>query len=344
MTDYSKSIGVSVVLTVVLVLFGAGMVTAQDKFPSTAINNVVFSSAGGGTDVMNRYLGAAMEKPLGQKVMVSNMPGGLGGTAAEYVWQQKHDGHTLLGCSETATTFLVTGATKHGILDWIFFIAAGSPGIVAVKAGSPHKDLDSLLKAAKDKPKAIKIGNSGMGKLWHIKVSILERNAGVQFLHIPYNGSNPAILAVLSGEVDAVSAAYGEVSEQVRAGKMKIIAVTEDERLKAEGAQNIPSLTEKYPAAAKYFPLQQWLGFAVPKDVPAPTVKVLGAAFDKVVNDADAQKFYKQQYMEKVGLWGDKANKFAQTMESNISWISKDLGVAKIDPGTIGIPKPDWVK
>ena len=344
MAGYSKSKGVSVVLAVVLIVFLAGWATAQDKFPSTAINNVVFSSAGGGTDVMNRYLGAAMEKPLGQKIMVSDMPGGLGGVAAEYVWQQKHDGHTLLGCSETATTFLVTGATKHGIHDWIFFIAAGSPGIVAVKAGSPYKDLDRLLKAAKDKPKGIKIGNSGTGKLWHIKVSILERSAGVQFLHIPYNGSNPAILAVLSGEVDAVSAAYGEVSEQVRAGKLKIIAVTEEERLKAEGSESIPSLTEKYPGAAKYFPLQQWLGFAVPKDVPVAAVKILGAAFEKVAHSADAQKFYNQQYMGKIGLWGDKGNKYAQTMESNISWISKELGVAKIDPGTIGIPKPDWAK
>jgi tripartite-type tricarboxylate transporter receptor subunit TctC len=334
----------STILAVVLTLALAGAAQAQDKFPTTTINNVVFSSAGGGTDVMNRFLSAAMEKILGQKVLVTDMPGGLGGVAAEHVWQQKHDGHTLLGCSETATTFLVTGATKHGIQDWIFFIAAGSPGVIAVKAGSPYKDLESLLKAAKDKPKGVKISNSGTGKLWHIKASILEKSAGVQFLHIPYNGSAPAIIASLSGEADAVSAAYGEVSEQVRAGKLKVIAVTEDERIKAEGVDGVPALTEKYPGADKFFPSKQWLGFAVPKDVPAPAVKVLGAAFEKVANSPEAEKFYKQQYMDKIALWGDKAVKYALGMESNISWISKELGVAKHDPAALGIAKPAWVK
>ena len=344
MAGYSKSKSVSVVLAVVLIVCLAGWATAEDKFPSTAINNVVFSSAGGSTDVMNRYLSAAMEKIIGQKIMVSDMPGGLGGVAAEYVWQQRHDGYTLLGCSESTLSFLVSGATKHGTRDWIFFIAAGSPVIMVTKTGSPYKDLDSLIKAAKDKPKTIKIGNNGTGKAYHLKTVILERNAGIQFLHIPYNGSNPAILAVLSGEVDAAGVSYSEVSEQVRAGKMKIIAVNEDERMREEGLENIPSLTERYPDAAKYFPLQAWLGFAVPKDVPAPTVNILGATFEKVVNHADAQTFFKQQYMKKIGLWGDKANKFAQTMESSISWLSKDLGMAKIDPGTLGIPKPAWAK
>jgi tripartite-type tricarboxylate transporter receptor subunit TctC len=344
MVGYSKSKIVSVVFAVVLTVFFAGWATAQDKYPSTAINDVVFSSAGGATDMINRYLGVAMEKTLGQKIMVSNMPGGLGGTAAEYVWQQKHDGYTLLGLSDSSTAFLVSGATKHGVSDWISFIAAGSPGVMAVKAGSPYKDLESLLKAAKDKPKAIKISNPGTGKVPHLKVVILEKNSGVQFLSIPYNGTTPSVLAVLSGEVDVVSATYGEISEQVRAGKLKIIAVNEDERIKAEGVESIPCMIEKYPDAAKYFPLHQWLGFAVPKDVPAAVVKILGAAFEKAALSADAQKFYDQMYMKKIGLWGDKANKYAQTMESNLSWISKELGVAKIDPGTIGIPKPAWAK
>ena len=344
MTSFSKSRGVSVVLAIFLIVILSGWATAQDKYPSTTINDVVFSSAGGATDMINRYLGAAMEKTLGQKVMVSDMPGGLGGTAAEYVWQQKHDGYTLLGLSDSSTAFRVSGATKHGVHDWILFIAAGSPGVVAVKAGSPYKDADSLFKAAKDKPKAIKISNPGTGKVPHLKVVIMEKNSGVQFLSIPYNGTTPSVLAVLSGEVDAVSATYGEISEQVRAGKLKVIAVNEDERIKAAGVEDIPCMTEKYPNAAKYFPLHQWLGFAVPKDTPAETVKILGAAFEKAALSADAQKFFDQMYMKKIGLWGDKASKYAQTMESNLAWISKELGVAKNDPGTIGIPKPDWAK
>ncbi|MBN2437355.1 MAG: tripartite tricarboxylate transporter substrate binding protein [Deltaproteobacteria bacterium] len=344
MAGYQKSKGVLVVSAVVLVVFLASLATAQDKFPSTAITVVVHTSAGGGTDVMNRFLGAQMEKIFEKKVMISNMPAGTGGVAAEYVWQQKHDGHTLLGCSEGTTFWSVIGATKHGAHDWIYFIAAGSPGVMAVKTESPYKDIDSLLKAAKERPKTIRISNAGMGKTWHIRAAILEKEAGVQFNHIPYAGSNPAILAILAGEVDVVSAALPELYQHVRAGKLRIITGTENERIKVAGLEKLPSLTEKYPDAEKYYPMRQFLGFAVPKDVPPDRVNILGTTFEKVINSAAADEFFKEQYMTKIGLWGEKGSKFAQTMESNVSWVSKELGVAKVDPGTIGIPKPVWAK
>src|SRR5512139_948727 len=100
------------------------MSTLGQEFPKKTITNVVFSSAGGGTDVMNRQLAAVMEKTMGQKMIVTNMPGGLGGTAAEHVWGQPHDGYTLLGVSETSSTFMVNNATKHGVKDWVFYIGA----------------------------------------------------------------------------------------------------------------------------------------------------------------------------------------------------------------------------
>jgi tripartite-type tricarboxylate transporter receptor subunit TctC len=317
---------------------------AADKYPIRAINDVVFSSAGGGTDVVNRFASTMLEKEFKQKILVSNMPGGLGGTAAEYVWQQPHDGYTWLGVSETATTFLVNRATKHGSKDWVFFIVGGSPGVIAVKADSPYHSLDDLLKEAKEKARGIKISNSGLGKLWHIKASILEKSAGVQFMHVPYNGSNPAILSVLSGETNAVSAALGEVAEQVRAGKLRVLVVTENKRVSDEGFANIPAITEKFSASSKFFPSQQWLGFAVPKDTPKNVVKALETAFAKVMADPEMTKFLKSQYLDPIGLSGGKATEFAVKMESNLSWISKELGVAKIDPAALKIAKPSWLK
>lgn len=332
------------VLCVLAVLLSVTVVSGAAKYPSKPVNVIVFSSAGGGTDVMSRYLGAAMEKILDTKFIVSNMPGGLGGIAAEYVWQQSHDGYNILGVSETATTFLVNNATTHGIKDWSYFIAAGSPGVIAVKADSPYTTLESFIKAAKEKPKTLKISNSGTGKLWHIKAVIMQSQAQVEFMHVPYNGSNPAILSVLSGETDAVSAALGEVSEQVRAGKLRLLVITEDTRVKTAAFKSIPALTEKYRGAKKYFPLQQWLGFAVPKDTPAEVVKALTAAFDKVMRDPKTDEFCEKGYMTKLALRGAKAYDYAVKMESSISWISQQLGVAKVDPATLGIAKPEWAQ
>ena len=327
-----------VVLLVSTVAFGA------ERYPVRSLNNIVFSSAGGGTDVMNRYLASKLEQKFKQRMIVSNMPGGLGGTAVEYVWVQKHDGYTVLGCSESITTFLVNNATKHGVSDWHFFIAAGSPGVIAVDARSPYNTIEDFIKAAAKNPGKIKIANSGKGKLWNIKAAILERNAGVKFMHVPYNGSNSAIISVLSGETNAVSAALGEVSEHVRAGKLKVLLITEDSPVKDRTYANIPLITELYPESAKYFPSRQWLGFAVPKDTPQAVITVLEDAFQQVMNDPETDKFMDQQYMEKLALSGQEANEFALGMEANLSWISQLLGFSKIDPAKLNIPKPAWMK
>jgi tripartite-type tricarboxylate transporter receptor subunit TctC len=318
-----------------------GSAMSQD-FPMKTITNVVFSSAGGGTDVMNRQLAAVMEKSMGQKMIVTNMPGGLGGTAAEHVWAQPHDGYTLLGVSETSSTFMVNNATKHGAKDWVFYIGAGSPGVMAVRTDSPIKTFDDLITAAKQKAKSVKVANSGKGKLWNIKAVILEKNAGVQFLHLPYNGSNPAIIATLSGEADVISASLQEVSEHVRAGSLRVLVLTEEERLKMKGYETVPALAEKFPAVKRYFPLQQWLGFGVPKDTPEAVVKTLGAHFEKAMKDPGLQQWMAENYLEPMGIWGEAAGKFSAKLESNLSWISYEMEIVKINPSSLGIAKPEW--
>ena len=315
---------------------------AQD-FPTKSIDNVVFSSPGGGTDLVNRQIGAMLQKITGQQMIVANMPGGLGGTAAEYVWARAHDGYTVVGLSESASTFLVNRATTHGAKDWNYFIVAGSPGVLAVRSQSLLHTLDDLVAAAKAKPKRVSISNSGKGKLWHIKSVVTERNAGVEFQHVPYNGSSPAIIATLSGEVDAVSCALQEVSEQVRAGKMRILVMTEDKRVAAPAFKDIPALAEKYPDVQKYFPLQQWLGFAMPKDVAPAIVKSYTAAFDKAMKDPAIQKFFVDNQLESLGLSGEAALKFSVQLESNLSWLSYELGITKVDPASVGISKAAWM-
>ena len=330
--------------TLGLAFFGSVELALAQNFPTKSIDNVVFSSPGGGTDLINRQLASVIQKSLGQQMIVSNMPGGLGGTAAEYVWGRDHDGYTVLGLSESGATFLVNRASKHGAKDWHYFIVAGSPGVIAVRSQSNIKTLDDLIAAAKERPKKVSIGNSGKGKLWHIKAVVTERAAGVDFQHIPYNGSGPAIIATLSGEVEAVSCALQEVSEQVRAGKMRIVVMTEEKRVSDAAFKDIPAVSEKYPGVEKYFPLQQWLGFAVPKDTPAAIVNTYGQAFDKAMKEPALQKFISESYMESMGLRGDAALKFAAQLESNLSWLSYELGIVKLDPATIGISKAAWMQ
>ena len=324
-------------LVISALVFSAGK---AEEYPKKSIDLIVFSSAGGGTDVVARHMAAQMEKILGQKILVSNQPAAGGVAAMETVWQKPRDGYTLLGCAIPVTLFKVNGMTKYGMEEWEFYLASGSSGVIAVKADSPYKSIQDFVRAAAAKPGEIKISNSGKGKNWHMKSAMLEKVAGVQFKHLPYAGSNPAILSVLSNESDAVSASVQEVSEHVKAGKLRILITTEDKRIGFAEFSNVPSITELYPAASKYFPSFQWLGFAVPADTPERIRKTLGEAFMKVMNSPETDTFYKGQYLEKIALWGEAAKKYVVDMQSILSWMAFDLGVAANDPTALKIPRP----
>ena len=186
----------------------------EAKYPSKPINVFIFSSQGGGTDQWVRHLANLMEKDLGVSIVCNNLPGANGGTAAMKVFNSPHDGYTVLGASETSVFFGVNDVAPQAS-KWEFFIGGGSPGVIGVHKDSPYKTIQDLVQAAKNKPNTVKIGNSGRGKLWHIKALQLAKGAGVQFQHVPYNGSAPAITALLSKEVDAVSCSAGENMESI---------------------------------------------------------------------------------------------------------------------------------
>jgi len=139
------------------------------EYPTKSISVIIHSSAGGGSDMWARKVSGIMEKNLGVKMVCTNKPGGKGGIGANFVWNSRHDGYTILGASETSMTYGVNGACEKTAKFWNFYISAGSPGVIAVLKDSPFETFEDLTKAAKDKPDTIKVSNAGIGKLWHLK-------------------------------------------------------------------------------------------------------------------------------------------------------------------------------
>jgi tripartite-type tricarboxylate transporter receptor subunit TctC len=222
--------------------------------------------------------------------------------------------------------------------NWEFYIAGGSPGVFAVLSKSPYKDLKSLVKIARESPDQIKIGNSGRGKLWHIKAAQLGKFAGVKFQHIPYEGSAPAIMALVSEEVDVVSCSADEIFEYVRSGTARPITVTEIEGFEFDGFGYVESATELFPETKYcYSHLFQWLGFLVPKDVPSRVKEEFDGAFMSALNDSTTVELMVKQKVQWMGITGEKAKDLMIKMQSYASWISKDMGIAKIDPADLGI-------
>lgn len=330
-----------VLLTSLSVMFSAGMEETTVQYPTKDINVYIFSSQGGGTDAWCRFLSPLMEEDLKVKVINSNLPGANGGTAAQKVWNSPHDGYTVLGASETSMFFGSNGVAPTSE-NWHFFIAAGSGGVIAVPAQSPYKTVQDMVDAAKQKPNTIKIANSGQGKGWHTKAVTLEKAAGVQFKHVPYNGSGPAITAMLSNEVDAVSCSTGEIAEYIRGGLVRPLVITEAKGETFVGWNGVvPAAAELYPDGAFEFSnMFQWLGFMLPIDTPESVVKRFETAFQKAMADPRTAEFAKNQSARLFGLSGDKARELAKNMEAVTWWMAFDLGIAKVSPEKAGVPRP----
>jgi len=311
-----------------------------ENYPDKSIKVIVHSSAGGGSDVWARKVAGLMEKDLGEKMIVSNKPGGNGGIGANFVWNSKHDGYAILGASETSMTYGVNGACDKTAKYWNYYISAGSPGVIAVLKDSPLKTFEDLITAARAKPDMVKVSDAGIGKLWHLKAEMFRRYGDVPIKHSPYKGSAPAIVALLSKEVDAVSCSAGEAGSYIESGKMRPLVMTENQPFTFAGYGEVPAITQYLPQLNKYLPMSQFLCLMVPKDVDPAILARLGKAFEYAMSTPDMAEFIKMQNATKYGIWGEPANKMAIEMERVFSWFANDLGIAKVKPADLGIEKP----
>ena len=308
------------------------------EFPSRPIQDSVWASAGGGTDTTNRILTKAMEPFIG-KINVSNRTGGGGGVAMNYVWSQPHDGYNWLGASEAMQNITVMGFHPTQTKDWRWYIVGGSPASIGVRGDSPYKTLDDLIAAAKKKPGKVKIGHCPIGCVFHLKAIALANAAGVKTNYVPYEGSAPAMIAALTGEVDAVVSSISEQAEYIKAGKLRSIGMIEMNPYTFPGVGSIEAAGVKYPDVQK-IPARQWLGIAIPNDVPADVVSKIDSAFEKAMKSDGIKKLAKERHMQLSGAYGEASQKILRAMESAVSWNLFDLGVAKHSPAKFGIPKP----
>lgn len=335
MRHMRKVIGAAIVGVAMVGTAGAGK---ADDFPQRPIEFSVWASAGGGTDTTNRYLAQGMQPHLG-RINVVNRTGGGGGVAMNHVWSQPHNGYSVLGASEGMQNVKVMGYHDTSTKDWRWYMVGGALGSLSVRPDSDYKSLDDLIAAAKDNPGKIKIGHCALGCVWHMKAIALGKAAGVEFNFIPYEGSATAQTALLNGEVDAVSSSISEQAEFIKAKKFHPVATTEMTGYDFPGFGQITAAGDTYPDIQK-IPAAQWLGIALPADVPADVLKQFDEAFEKAMQSDAVKRLETERFMTLMGDYGDAAMEKLMAMERSVSWTLYELGVAKIKPSDVGIPRP----
>ncbi len=310
-------------------------------YPARDITNVVVWSAGGGTDVSNRVVSAEMAKALGVNINVTNKPGGVAGSIGmSHVYNQRADGYTLVGLSESCVTAGVQGGWDKKMDVWHPFIIGGSPDLVSVTASSPYKSIKDLIEAAKKNPGSIKASASGSGSIHHLNLLALEKGSGAKFNFIPYPGSAPAQNAAMTGEVTVVVTSLAEQQQLLKAGKLRPLGMLANDAQNLDGVGTIPSAFDSYPSLTEHLPISQAIGMAIKGNAPEAAKTKLSMAFKKALQSEKVKGWAKKNFYVLSGKTGDEAKKEFNKLESLFAWTLQELGSTKVDPAKLGIPKP----
>jgi tripartite-type tricarboxylate transporter receptor subunit TctC len=258
---------------------------AQGAYPTKPITMIVPFPPGGVADTVARPVAEAMSRDLGQPVVIENKPGAGGGIGMGFVSKAAPDGYTVLLALSSLTVIpeadVVLGRAQMFALNSLRPVArfTADPTVLAVRADAPWKTVKEFVDDARAHPGTINYGSSGNYGTMHVPMEMLAQNTGVKFTHVPYTGAGPAVVALLGGQIQAVSSGPATVLQHVRAGKLRVLAHWGNTKL--ETMPDVPSLKQS-GYNAEY---AQWSGLFVPAKTPEAIVERLRAASRAAAND-----------------------------------------------------------
>lgn len=281
------------------------------NFPTKPVRFVVGLAPGGGTDTVARMVGQKLNQNINQQVIVDNRPGASGNIAAELVARSTPDGYTLL--VTTASHVINPALYKKLNYDPIEDFApvtqlTAQPYIFVVHPSIPAKNVKEFIGLSKSHKAGLTYASSGAGLLGHLAMELLKSTANFEATHVPYKGAAPALMATISGEVDAFFPTIISGTPQVKNGKLRAIAVTTKERS--------PLLPNVATVAEQGFPgyeVSGWYGLLAPAAVPKEVLAYLNAETVKVLRDREVKGRMESQGAMPVGNTPDE---FAAYMRS----------------------------
>jgi len=278
------------VLLSALLISSVPWVAAQNAWPARPITMIVPFPPGGLADLVARPVAEAMSRDLGQAVVIENKAGAGGGIGMGLAAKAKPDGYTVLMALSSLTVIpeadILLGRPPMFALGDLRPIArfTADPTVLAVRADAPWKTVQQFVEDAKKRPGAINYGSSGNYGTMHVPMEILSQNAGVKMTHVPFTGAGPAVVALLGGQIDAVSSGPATVLQHVKAGKIRVLAHWGSAPLGA--LPDAPSLKD----AGYNAEYAQWSGLFIPKDTPEPVAQRLRAAAKFAAQDSKVRE------------------------------------------------------
>ena len=295
--------------------------------------------AGGSTDVVMRAVTPAAEEALGEDIVMTNRTGGVGAIATKFVMSQPADGYTLLMGAENPQLYKVMGLGDMDYSDFIpiNILARGVPLLVA-NNDAPYDTFQEFVDYAQANPGEVKIGSTGPGGLPSVVTAMMQSVVDLPVTPVPYDGDGPALTALMGGAIDVMPAVLGAAIENVKAGRIKPLAVFETEANPL--LPDVPPITEAYPEFAQYLPWGPFFGIFVNEGTPDEAVEKLRAAYSEAASQEKFQKLLQQRGYELLNITGEEAQEFLDNWQSVTSWLVYDAGLAETSPEEFDIPKP----
>jgi tripartite-type tricarboxylate transporter receptor subunit TctC len=277
-------------LLAALLLSSALSAFAQGSWPTRSITMIVPFPPGGLADLVARPVAEAMSRELGQPVVIENKAGAGGGIGMSLAAKSKPDGHTILMALSSLTVLpeadVILGRSPMFTLNDLRPVAryTADPTVLAVRADAPWKSVQDFVDDARKRPGAINYGSSGNYGTMHVPMEILAQTTGTKLTHVPFTGAGPAVVALLGGQIDAVSTGPATVLQHVKAGKLRVLGHWGNGKLAS--MPDVPSLKDA-GFNAEY---AQWSGLFIPSATPEPIAQRIRAAARAAAQDAKVKE------------------------------------------------------
>jgi tripartite-type tricarboxylate transporter receptor subunit TctC len=270
-------------------------VPAQDWPAARPITLIVPYSPGGNVDYGARLVAANLREALKQNVVVENVTGAGGVIGVTRTVQAAPDGYTLLmgADSPISIAHLITPATvPYNALRDLAAVALvnSGPMMLVARPGLPASSFAELVSLARAQPGKLSYGTSGVGTILHLAMERVKQQAGIDVVHVPYKGGAPIVTDLIGNQIDLAMLVSVSTVPQVRAGKIKGIAVTSRERLAS--APEVPALAET--AALKDFDMEVWTGIFAPAKTPAAIVERLNREINAAINSPEVRAKFEE--------------------------------------------------
>jgi tripartite-type tricarboxylate transporter receptor subunit TctC len=308
-------------------LAALGITTAlAQPYPNKPVRILIAQAPGSATDVISRVVANRLSELLGQPVVIEAKPGAGGALGTEAAARSAPDGYTLfMGNNSThgSNPALYAKLPYDPIKDFApISMVASVPYVLIVNPSLPAKTVDEFIAAAKSQPGKFNYASAGNGSTHHFCGELLKSMTGINVTHIPYKGSPPGVAAVVAGEVSMMFANLTDIGGQLRAGKVKPLAVTSATR--AGQLSETPTLAE---AGLQGFEILSWFALMAPAGTPAPIISRLNAEAVKVLARDDVQQTLGAQGLTVRSSTPEQVTAHITSEVAKFSRIAKSAGI-----------------